>query len=302
MMPPAFTLVTSRLSVAIDAPGTAYRGPRFDWTTQVRQVTLDGRLTFLTQERDDNQWPEYQGRGLAGEFGIETPLGYDTCPVGGQFPKVGVGLLTRSDDKPYHFFRPYPIDPARFTADQAAPSSLRFTADQPVHRGWGWTLVRTWTAQGTDLSLETSLTNTGTEVLETEEYLHNFLNLGRGTVGPSWVLTRPGDWDPPTLFENVDPEGLLVLQGSQVTWTRTPTTSFFLADRRHPAPATWTLTDTATGQRVSERTDFSPDRFHVWGVGHVVSPELYRRVRVAPGETQTWTRTWSFSTEADDGR
>ncbi|HTH14030.1 MAG TPA: hypothetical protein VMB23_06520 [Spirochaetia bacterium] len=301
-MDPSFSLVTSRLNVTIAAPGTLYLGARFDWTTQVHRVILDGAFPFLTQERYDDQWAEYQGRGLAGEFGIDTPLGFDDCPVGEWFPKVGVGRLKRPDDKPYKFFRPYPIEPALFQATQPDASRLTLTAIETPYRGWGWTLSRTWSAEGATLSLQTSLENTGTHNLETEEYLHNFLNPGAGTVGPDWTLSREGKWDPPALFEKVDPESLLNFSGPAVGWTRTPTVPFFLSDRRAPAPRTWTLADRATGLWVSETASFDPARFHVWGVGHVVSPELYRSILVAPGEAQTWTRTWTFGRTTENGR
>jgi hypothetical protein len=301
-MDSSFTLATDQLAVAIDAPGTRYKGARFDWTTQVRQVVLGGEFSFLTQERNDDQWADYQGRGLAGEFGIDTPLGFDDCPVGERFPKVGVGSLQKPEDKPYKFFRPYPIEPASFTATQEGSSRLTFTAVSAPLRGWGWNLRRDWSVEGTDLRLDTTLENTGTQRIETEEYLHNFLNLAQGTVGPHWTLGRPGVWDPPSLFEKADPESLLEFNGPSVRWTKTPTVPFFLSDRRSPAPNTWTLTDQRTGLWVRETAAFDPARFHVWGVGHVVSPELYRVVALAPGEVQTWTRTWSFGRRIADGR
>ena len=63
-------LTSSRLTVRLDLPGTGYRAARFDWTTQVRQVTLDGQGTFLTHEKEYEDDPIHQGWGLAGEFGI----------------------------------------------------------------------------------------------------------------------------------------------------------------------------------------------------------------------------------------
>lgn len=298
MAPTSFRLASSRLEAVIDAPGAGYTGSRFDWTTQVRQVLLDGRHPFLTREHRDDEAPGTQGWGLAGEFGIATPVGFDGCPDGAPFPKIGVGLLTRPDRAPYHFYRPYAVEPARFTADQTGPGTLRFGAVQEPVRGLGWSLVREWRAEGNDLVLETTLTNTGSEPWATEEYLHNFLAPGGRGMGPDWALTLPVPFDPEALAELVDPEGLLEIRGPRLTWTRPPEAVFFLADPRSPGPGSWTLSGGPDGLSVTETAGFAASRFHLWGRGHVVSPELYRPVALVPGQEDRWTRRWTFDRQA----
>lgn len=275
-----------RLRVVLEPPGAVYTGSRFDWTTQVVQVTLDG-VSFLTKEKTTAE--PNQGWGLAGEFGIATPVGFDDCPVGELFPKVGVGLLRRPDDAEYQFHRGYEVTPARFTVRPEGAGVL-VTATQDAHRGYGWRLKRHWQVSGTTLRLESTLANTGSRALVTEEYLHNFVGFD-GPVGPSWSLElsspladHPDSW--------VNPENLMERTPGGLGWKGRPTQEFFLAQGA-PAPSSWTLVH-PTG-RITETVDRPVARFHLWGKGHVVSPELYLAVNAAPGAVLSWTRTWSFS-------
>lgn len=72
-----------------------YKGTRFDWTGFITQVTLEeGKHTFCVPESlkpDEGTG----GKGLCNEFGISRAIGYDEAPIGGWFPKIGVGLLQK---------------------------------------------------------------------------------------------------------------------------------------------------------------------------------------------------------------
>lgn len=287
------TLSTSRLEVLIDAPGASYLGSRFDWTTQVRQIILDGRHRLLTREKEADSSPADQGWGLAGEFGIDTPVGYDACPVGGAFPKIGVGLLTKPDDEAYFFARPYTVRPARFSVRPSANAVL-ITAAQEPERGFGWMLKRHWSVAGATLALTTTLANTGSRALATEEYIHNFFGFNEGLPTTDWVLTLPAPLSKKALAAWVDPENVMVLKDRQVRWTGTGEKDFFFSHRAPPVSPTWTLTHQPTGVTVTETGDFPVSHFNLWGRAHVVSPELYRKLDVAPGAVVTWTRTWTF--------
>lgn len=275
-----------RLRVVLDPPGAVYTGARFDWTTQVVQVTLDG-VPFLTREKTTDE--PLQGWGLAGEFGIATPVGFDDCPVGDWFPKVGVGLVRRPDEAAYQFHRAYEVRPARFAA-RSEGTGVLVTGSQEAHRGYGWMLKRHWRVSGTALSVDTTLANTGSKALVTEEYLHNFVGFD-GPVGPSWSLELPTPLaDHPDSW--VNPEGLMERTPRGLVWKGLPTQEFFVA-QGSAAPQSWTLVH-PTG-RVTETVDRPVARFHLWGKGHVVSPELYLAVNAAPGAVLSWTRTWRFS-------
>ena len=103
-------LNNGRLSVRISYPGEVYRGSRFDWNGFITQVTLDDRYTFCVPEAL-TPGVGSGGQGFCGEFGIEEAIGYDETCVDNYFIKIGVGNLKKTDDRPYDFFRNYPVVP-----------------------------------------------------------------------------------------------------------------------------------------------------------------------------------------------
>ena len=83
-----------------------YRGTRFDWSGIVASLEYKGH-NFYGQWFDKYN-PETHDAvmGPVDEFG---PVGYDDAKEGGTFLKIGVGILTKPDEKAYNSFRLYPI-------------------------------------------------------------------------------------------------------------------------------------------------------------------------------------------------
>jgi hypothetical protein len=42
---------------------------------------------------------------------------------------------------------------------------------------------------------------------------------------------------------------------------------------------------------IREAVGFAVQRFNLWGAGHVVSPELFRRIEIPAGRTGRWSRS-----------
>lgn len=99
------------LSVDIADIGEDYKGTRFDWTGFITQVTLEkGNHTFCVPE-SLKEGEGTGGSGLCNEFGISRAIGYDEAPIGGWFPKPGIGLLQKLDSQSYSFISEYPLTP-----------------------------------------------------------------------------------------------------------------------------------------------------------------------------------------------
>ena len=83
-----------------------YQGTRFDWSGNMPSLKFAGHEYF-------GQWfttysPEIHDviMGPVEEF---TALDYQEANPGENFVKIGVGVLTKPDDKPYAFARLYPV-------------------------------------------------------------------------------------------------------------------------------------------------------------------------------------------------
>lgn len=106
-----YRLSNGVLSVDIADIGEDYKGTRFDWTGFITQVTLEkGNHTFCVPE-SLKEGEGTGGSGICNEFGISRAIGYDEAPIGGWFPKPGIGLLQKLDSQSYSFHNKYPLTP-----------------------------------------------------------------------------------------------------------------------------------------------------------------------------------------------
>lgn len=277
-----------QLEVEIAEIGELYNGSRFDQTSFITQVTLDGKHTFCGAESPIEGMGS-GGRGLCGEFGIIETIGYDDAKPGEMFPKIGVGLLKRPDYTPYSFSTNYEVDPFDI---ECIPSneSVSFVIQPKECRGYAMRLSKTLTISDNRLEINYVLTNSGSKALHTDEYCHNFLSINSQTINADYLLTTSL---PPPLKNT--PE-ILHPDGNKISWSGKPKTTFYFLDDQVPTgtPAQWTLSHTPSGVGVRETSNFPLSKFALWGTQHVVSPETFFRIDLQPGEETTWRRVYEF--------
>ena len=281
-------LKNHRLEVMVALPNQVYKGSRFDWTGFVSQVTLDDKHTFCTQEslRPDEGTG---GIGLCNEFGIERAVGYDEAPILGKFPKIGIGLLVKQDEQPYSFLRDYAIEPFPILIDQA-DTAVTFTSLPVEHNGYAVHLTKSIQLRDHFIEINYNLRNVGHKTIRSEEYNHNFVSIDHSPIGPLYRLTLPSGLKPDSL------PSLLVTDGQQWSWARTPDAPFyFKTEGFDPAGSySWQLTHLTQGVGMREYNDFPIMNFALWGTTHVVSPEVFFDIQLNPGETKSWKRTYEF--------
>ncbi|MNJ62299.1 hypothetical protein D3C77_581360 [compost metagenome] len=89
----------------------------------------------------------------------------------------------------------------------------------------------------------------------------------------------------------------VVIEGGDVTWKRTPDKPFYFRVDRFPSSSStwiWELLHQPSGVSVREISSFRVSAVAVWGTGHVVSPEIFVRIELAPGQSQNWSRVYEF--------
>ncbi|BDI31460.1 hypothetical protein CCAX7_35110 [Capsulimonas corticalis] len=299
------TLRSPRLSVEIDVPGARYRGSRYDWTSFVRQVTLDGAHTFCGVESPIPGQGD-GGVGLCGEFGIFTALDYEAAKPDEKFSKLGVGMLTRIDEARYQFSRPYEIEPA-IMASTWTEDSVYLVIEHHDCRGTAARLEKIIRVEDNHLIVASRLVNTGAAILRTEEYAHNYLALDGAPITPDYSLSAPsairdmliahqaerGSWgatwtvDEKSLLRAKSPaEGAFYLRAAPPNHTAPP-----LAE----AGTYWEITNNTTGLTVRETTDFPWWNFALYGTEHTICPEVFIRLNVSPGQYQSWSRRYTFT-------
>jgi hypothetical protein len=299
--PDAIHIHSDQLDVEIAPPGTVYQGTRFDWTGFITQVTLGGSgsthpHTFCVPE-SLQPGQGTGGIGLCNEFGNDLAVGYADARPGDLFPKLGIGLLQRTDEAPYNFFRPYEIA-QRFPIEvETAADRATFTVQPLDCRGYAVRLRKTVAAQGNQIQIAYQLENVGRQPIVTNEYCHNFVGIDRHPIGPDYRLRLPYRIEvemPSGVMGRM--LGVLAIGDQEIGFRATPHQPFYCLLKgfaRSERPQ-WELVHLPSGVAMRETDDRAPSRVAVWGTTHVISAEVFVDVQVQPGETQAWTRRYEF--------
>jgi hypothetical protein len=291
----SLVLRNNRLELQIDEPGQVYKMSRFDYTGKISQVILDSSYSFCSQEILNGFDKEKSGRGLYNEFGISDPVGFDDCKPGEQFLKIGVGLLTRPDDKPYDFMRLYEISPCRndFIAEE---SWVKFSANPLNCRGYEVKYTKLIKLNNNSFTIQYEIQNTGSKIINTSEYCHNFIAINRSFLDENYTLKFPFKIDRSAMDEIVNPEDVIAFKDKRMIFRNNVTEEFFFShlEYENGLLGMWEITNDKHGVGVRETTDFVPSKINIWGWKHVVSPELFCKISIEPGQTMTWQRKFEF--------
>lgn len=282
------------IALAIEEPGEGYGFSRFDWTGKIIQMTYRG-IPFCTDEtlRGDTM---KMGRGFFNEFGIVKAIGYDEAAVSESFPKIGVGSLLKESEEPYDFFKSYKIHPFDFKVhkdeNRLIIQCLNKAGKYPFF------LEKEILVHDSGFEIHYKLDNRGDSTFSTSEYTHNFLSPGGRAVGEETSLVFNGKIDAFQFGKGVNPLGIMSFKDNQVHWDKTPTADFFYENICCPGDGerVWTLSNKNLSIGIGETVDFQPSKINLWGAAHVVSPEVFKDIRIDGGQSDHWCRNYSVFT------
>jgi hypothetical protein len=283
-------LKNNNLILELELPGQDYIDSRFDWSGKITSVSYKG----ITVTGSEKEGVSECGKGFYNEFGIDQPLGYEQAGAGGLFHKIGVGLLKR-DVEDYDFFKSYEVEPADFTVVQKT-DSIHLECLAAEHLGIAYLLTKEIVLTDNGFEIQYQLENTGTEPILTNEYCHNFLNLKKTPVGPGYRLKFPFELNRDTFDQIVNPEGKAEFGERELVFSGTPQEAFFFSNLSggKSVPAGWSLENTDVGIGISETLSEPTKSVNLWGLGHVISPELFFNIDLEPGKEVVWTRAYSL--------
>jgi hypothetical protein len=291
----ALELSNETIRLTFESIGEGYNGSRFDWLGKLLQITWRNEHTFCTRECVRNATTGTGGCGLFGEFGLDSPIGFEETPVDSHFPKIGVGLLERPDDAAYAFTRPYKIKPFR-SETQQHDNQLVFRCHSSANDRYRFVYEKRFILANDGFRIEYSLSNTGDRPLCTNEYIHNFCSINHRDIGPGYRLRLSTPFDIQNVSEYVNPDECVVQTDDKtLTWRDKPESAFFFGDLEQTvATPWWELSLMDQGLSISESADFTAEKINIWGEGHVVSTELFCPIKVDCGECKEWSRTYQI--------
>lgn len=287
----AHILNSKNLEIQIDFPLENYNFSRFDWTGKIVDVKFKN-IRFASIEDPNCKNENLFGKGFYNEFGIDTALGFDETEIGGWFHKIGVGLL-KKEDSLYEFNKPYEIRPAEFQLSAHADSVL-ITCISPTANGYSYELRKEIGVQETGFTIKYYLRNTGNKIINTNEYVHNFSAINNELIGEYYSLNFPFELKPELFGETVNSELAIAIAKNGVKFNSTPNKQFFFSNLSggERVKASWELINHNSKIGIRENTSFQTNKVNLWGWRHVISPELFFDIRIAPGASTEWIRNY----------
>jgi hypothetical protein len=191
-----------------------YRGTRFDWSGVIGSLKYAGHnyygpwftktdpsvVDYIYRGSDIVAGPCSAVTGPAEEFSTnDEGLGFHEAQPGGNFIKIGVGVLRKPDDAKYSMFRLYDIVDHGQWSVEVHPQSVVFTQRvTDPSSGYGYIYQKTvrLVAGKAQMVIEHRLTNIGKRTIVSNVYDHNFLVLDNQGIGPDFKVTLPFEIHP----------------------------------------------------------------------------------------------------------
>ncbi|KAJ1459496.1 hypothetical protein M885DRAFT_613652 [Pelagophyceae sp. CCMP2097] len=328
---PNATLASGQLSLRVflpDASSGFYRSSRFEWSSMVGDVKVQGHRIFghdlWRANPHDSKWPE-SGVGFSSEFGCgdDGPicgggwgaegsdvsngvLGFEAADDGETFLKIGVGKLLKGssdgDVETYTFNAPYAFaEPPVW--DVTVDASSVTMSHWATHGAFGYRLDKIVSVDGDFITLKTTLTNLGAESIKTPFYNHNFLSVDGFEIGKGYALQLPlksaayadaGTWAKP--LAKVADVSLLHPGNVQVDVKAGIGSSRVKAifERDDSAPASYFANFQAAGDEpvwcASVMTHAKPlFAYNLYAEATTLSPEPMVLLEIKPGASEEWT-------------
>jgi hypothetical protein len=271
-----------------------YRGSRFDWAGVVSYLSYKEHTYF-------GQWFEKYSPTLhdaiMGPVDAFDPIDYADAKPGESFVKVGIGSLTKPDDKPHHYAAAYEVvDAGKWTVKKKS-SQVEFLHQLSwKNGGYVYTKVLRLEPGKPELTILHTLKNTGSRVLETNVYNHNFFVIDQQPTGPDFKITFPFNLS----GELQGPAGTADLQGTRIVYNRilnkgeTAMYAPLMGFSDSPKDNHVTIENTKTGAGVRISCDLPIVRLVYWSAPTTVCPEPFSKIRLAPGEEISWKIGYEF--------
>jgi hypothetical protein len=288
-------LITAKLYLP-DAKDGYYRGTRFDWSGNMPSLKFAGHEYF-------GQWfteysPEIHDV-IMGPVEDFTPLDYAETKPGETFMKIGVGVLTKPDDKAYNFARLYPVvNPGKWNVKALADQVTFFHEINDKAYSYKYEKCVQLVKGKPELVLTHTLKNTGNRTIETSVYDHNFFVIDNQPVGPDYSVTVPFK-----LIGTGQGIGELAeIKNNQILFLRivnkgenvfcSPLEGFGSS----PKDYEFRIENKAAGAGVKITCDQPILKINFWCCYTTLCPEPYISVKVEPGKEFTWKIHYEFYT------
>ena len=278
-----------------------YRGTRFDWSGVIESLRFAGHEYFGPWLEKHDPLVHDSITGPVEAFDTNgAGLGYAEAQAGGQFIRIGVGVLEKPAEPAYRTNFTYKIvDPGKWTVKHGK-DWIEFEQRLTSKVGYAYSYRKriSLTSGKPEMVIGHWLTNRGSKPIDTSQFNHNFLRIDRQMSGTALSFRFPFE---PRMTTPMP--ALAEVRGREIVLRK----EFDEQDRLYSLVEGYGATaadheisveNRATGAGVRITGDRPLSRLIVWSKQRSLSPETYVSLHVAQGETQTWERRYWYYTIA----
>ena len=277
-----------------DADKGYYRGTRFDWSGVIQSLRF-GKQEYFGRWFDDYNPLHHDC--IVGPVDAFLPVGYEEAGPGGRFLMMGVGILEKSDERPWEFVRTYPLVNGGQWQAECQADQVRMT-QVLCDTTWAYRYekVVALVPGKPVMRIFHSLCNEGRQTLQTLSYNHNFFVIDNWPVGIGYAAEFPR---PITGRIEVGAERVEI-DGRRLTLKRKfqASESIFCVGIGGQDPAMpgyeMRVEHTLAGGTVRITCDQPAVRVDLWANPRTFCPEPYVEVKAEPGLSAEWVITYEF--------
>lgn len=275
-----------------------YKGARFDWAGVIPQLEFKGHSFFGKWF----VWPQDSTKQntIMGPVEAFDPLGYQETKTGGHFVKIGIGILENKDDTKYYFGYPYKIvDTGQWTIKH---NENRVEFKHRLTNGpypYSYTKSIEFLEGVATMRISHTLKNSGSQIIDTKVFNHNYFVIDDNNVDAGYKIKFPFKIvaNDPSLgsFAKIENNQIRFISGlgenehvfirSVEGYNDTDSQDFNI-----------TYESSNAGVGINITGDRPLSRLVFWAATKTACPELYVDIKVAPGESFSWTLTYIFYT------
>jgi len=282
-----------------DPQNGSYRGTRFDWSGVISSLQFSGHEYFgRWYERHDPKLHDAITGPVEAFQTNDKGLGYDEAKAGGTFVRIGIGTLRKPEEKDYRPYDTYEIvDSGKWTT-RKHKDRIEFTQRLKSDQGYAYVYRKTvrLVKGKPQLLLEHTLKNTGSKVIETNQYNHNFFVIDHEVVGPDVVVKFVFTPNPTRGFKDrAEVHGQEIvfprdLEGKNGVFSELEGTGTQVKDYD------FRIENLKTGAGVRFTSDQPLQKVNFWAIRTVAVAEPYIQLKIEPGKESRWTIRYDFYT------
>jgi LEA14-like dessication related protein len=288
-----FEIKSDRLRVEMAHPNEVPNiTTRFDRAGFITEIVLDGVHRFCATEPNNLSHPSSGGRGLCSEYVFDVSA---EAKIGEPFPKFGVGLLKKFEDAPYKFWERYDAEPYNIRVEDSKDGA-RFITEPRFCMGYAISQKKDVWVKDNRLIMQITVKNEGEKPVSIREYCHNFLTINSMALGPDYKIRMDSikDMGKDVLNGQIkgDGHGFTFAQYSpSPASVKVPLEEIQIGN---PKIFEWSMINEASGARIDVKDEIDICGMTMWCADHIVSVEAFHKLELAPGQSNTWQRTWIF--------